>query len=225
MNCIKQLDLGRRGRQAFTVLELMVVVFIVVILATLILPMMSRPRSRSTSIMCVNNLKQVGLGFRMWAGDNSDINPMHYKTNDFDGAKYSNSKQMFIYFQVMSNELSTPKIVVCPGDEKRSAATNFTSDFNSTKVSYFVGLDADETLPQSVLAGDWNLTNSVASKNGVVNITTNGVSGWTKDIHQFSGNVALGDGSVQKVSTMGLKGLIKSTGMATNRLVFPGGVN
>src|SRR5689334_4107523 len=96
-------DFGMNGRLAFTVLELMVVVFIVAILAGLLLPQSHGCKQSATQINCVNNLKQVGLSFRMWAGDNGDVYPMLYKTNDFDGANYASSKSMYIYFQVMSN--------------------------------------------------------------------------------------------------------------------------
>src|SRR5436305_11279556 len=74
----------------------------------------------------------------------------------------------------MSNELSTPKVVVCPSDDGHSAHTNFnigtitTSPgtpsasqaanlFSNTKISWFVGVDASDNNPQMFLAGDRNI--------------------------------------------------------------------
>jgi hypothetical protein len=48
-------------------------------------------------------------------------------------------------FQVMSNELSTPILVLCPQDLNRNYATNFTDDFNNSRISYFVVVDANKT--------------------------------------------------------------------------------
>lgn len=70
---------------------------------------------------------------------------------------------MYMVLGVMSNQLSTPKIVVCPADE-RTYATNFAffnaipaGPFRNLTVSSFVGRDADETLPLMFLAGDRNI--------------------------------------------------------------------
>ena len=56
------------------------------------------------------------------------------------------------HFQVMSNELNTPKILVCPEDASKSAASNFAS-LGAGNVSYQVrsGTNIDETHPQEVL--------------------------------------------------------------------------
>ncbi|EEF59314.1 type II secretion system protein [Pedosphaera parvula] len=221
MILLKRFELRTKGRQAFTLLELMLVVFIVAVLTASILPMTARPRVRSSGIVCINNLKEVGLAFRTWSEDNGKVYPMHFRTNGFDGEALANSRGMCGYFQIMSNELKTPKVLVCPGDKKRRVAADFRTNFNSGTVSYFVALDSDETKPQTLLAGDRNLTNGLAAKNGVLEITTNSLPGWTMDIHQFSGNVVLADGSVQKVSVSGVKRLIFKTGLATNRIVFP----
>jgi len=60
-------------------------------------------------------------------------------------------------FQVMSNELSTPKILLCPEDTRRTYATNFSTGFSGANISYFLNPDAVETYPQMILDGDDNL--------------------------------------------------------------------
>lgn len=60
-------------------------------------------------------------------------------------------------FQVMSNELSTPKILHCPDDAHRTYATNFSTRFSAANISYFINADAAEAYPQMILDGDDNL--------------------------------------------------------------------
>jgi hypothetical protein len=144
----------------------------------------------------------------------------------------------------MSNELSTPKILVCPSDSGRNAATNFTSQFrtatgtpNTTAasfVSYFVGGDAIDTLPQTILTGDGNIgvlnggVQPVNSLTGAGNgngggsgtaksadfMVTATAAEWTSgQLHLNAGNIGLADGSVQQVSDGGLLSALQA---ATN---------
>jgi prepilin-type N-terminal cleavage/methylation domain-containing protein len=64
-----------RRRAAFTLLEILVVVVIISILAALLLPALSAARARSRQAGCANNLKQLALGFQMYAVDNESRLP------------------------------------------------------------------------------------------------------------------------------------------------------
>jgi prepilin-type N-terminal cleavage/methylation domain-containing protein len=208
------------SRQAFTLTEVLVTIVVLAVLAGFLLPALSKAKQRSSPINCTSNLKQISLAFRMWNDDN-DAYPMQYRTNNFDGPSYAMQQKMYVYFQAMSNELSTPKILVCPGDAKRSRGTNFTTDFDNSKVSYFVGLDATEANANMFLAGDRNISNGTPPHNGIFELTTNQPVTWTKNIHEGQGNILLTDGSVQGTTSQLLREALQKTGTQTTRLALP----
>ena len=165
-----------KQKKAFTLIELLVVIAIIAILAAMLLPALAAAKRKAQKISCTNNLKEVGLAFRVWSGDNGDKYPMSVSANNGGPNDLVAADQLipltiwavtqqkaFAYtvFQCMSNEISTPKIAFCPSDlgngRSSVAATNFIS-LNNGYISYFYGRDPNEAYPAMILTGDRNLT-------------------------------------------------------------------
>ena len=174
-------------------------------------------------ISCVNNLKQIGLSFREWAGDNDDKFPMHFAVTNKAMMQLIGSGRAYLLWQTMSNELSNPKLLVCPEDRHRTGAVSFTENFSDANISYFFSLDVnDDNDPQMFLAGDDNFAvNGKPVQPGILNLSTNTSIEWTSARHHHAGNILLADGSVQSASSSGLQQAFHQTGIATNRLVIP----
>ncbi len=208
-----------QGWAAFTLIELIVVITIVVVLGFILLPGMWKAKDRAMRIQCTSNLKQITLSFKVWALDNHDLFPAQALTNQSGMLEPEAATNVYVHFMVMSNELSTPKILVCPDDPRRLFATSFTS-LGSSNISYFVGLDAQNTAPLMFLAGDRNLTNGLPVTNHVLFLATNLPAGWTHEMHHLQGNIGLADGSVQQFSRWRLTEAITNAS-AGNRLLMP----
>jgi hypothetical protein len=107
----------------------------------MVLPALAKAKEKAQSISCVNNLKQADLAFHLWAADHNDQFPFHVNTArggtlelcERDGEGYDRNTAR--HFLVLSNELSTPKILVCPADKSKQVASSF-ADLDSWNVSY-----------------------------------------------------------------------------------------
>jgi prepilin-type N-terminal cleavage/methylation domain-containing protein len=264
----------KQQKKAFTLIELLVVIAIIAILAAMLLPALAAAKKKAQKINCVNNLKQVGLAFRIWSGDNGDKYPQSVATASGGASGYvytsttapANGHNPTWVFMVMSNELSTPKVCYCPSDSYHSTTpTNFNGSFAGLatpttapgamttlgQCSYFVNGNGSDVDPQMLISGDENIgqatTASAAASAMFGSVSTTGTPSnagagatalatayltgvawnggtwwsWTQnEMHQKSGNIVLGDGSVQSYSISGLHTALNNSTNSTSTQFF-----
>jgi type II secretory pathway pseudopilin PulG len=234
-----------QDRRALTLIELTMIVALLGVLGALLLPALARPRTRVPGLVCVNNLKNIGLAFRVFATDNNDQYPMQLSLTNFGSLELlGDAQKVWVPFSVLSNELSTPKILLCPADRfgRVEAAGFFTNGGASSgqaagipfasnrNLSYFLGVDATAKTGPMLLSGDRSLTNDFPSPfrfgEAMVgslgtNHTASRGAGWDKRVHRFRGNVCLGDGGVQQTSEVDLRTLLRNSGDTQNRIASP----
>lgn len=263
-------QLRKRKIGAFTLIELLVVIAIIAILASMLLPALARAKQKAQRIQCINNLKQVGTAYRIWSNDNGDKFPAQQTVALGGWQDYVTSEtgttlgsQTYYNYTLMQNEMGqSPKIVLCPSDD-RNANTNFfgpgaygispstigggvalqatSGTFDNMYLSYWVGVGANDTYPQALLGGDRNLgasgttgtsqdpnygfsspatsstgyeviivTNGLVTSGGTESSPSTGLVGWSAKLHSAgnlagAGNVLLGDGSAQQVTSGNLR--------------------
>ncbi|HEY3762120.1 MAG TPA: hypothetical protein VGN23_10275 [Verrucomicrobiae bacterium] len=198
---------------------LAVIVLVIVLLILVIMPMLAAHKAHSPRTACVNNLKEVYLGSLIWADDHNGKFPFEISVANGGTREFAEGGDVLKTFQVMSNELATPKILYCPSDADHIWAANFSSDFSAKNVSYFLGIDADTNSPQSLFAGDDNFQiNGVSVKPGLLKVPANAPIGWTVARHKYNGNIGFGDGSVQEATSPQLAANFTNT---ITRLAIP----
>lgn len=217
--------INRRRRDGFSLLEVIVVI-VTVLLVLAVLPYFFGRRAKPYSqFKCINNLKQVALASRMWSNDHVDRFPWEVSTNHGGSLEWAASPEVFRHFMVMSNEVATPKILLCPSDRERLRAGGFLPTLANSNVSYFIGLEADATQPLSILSGDRNVTGGVTN-GALLSFRSDDVPQWASSIHTNQGNLALVDGSVQRLTDQALARQFQSARAATGatttlRLAIP----
>lgn len=201
---------------AYTSRDVIIIIAGVVICVGILFMLSARHKHGSHRITCFNQLRSLGVGFRLYASDGDPYPP------------YNPTNEAWQYFQAVGKEIGSPKVLLCPEDSARTEpALDFEvtgsvysfahPKFQNKALSYFYATGMSETNPGMILAGDRNLSTNEQILSGVLVLQTNSRVQWTKDIHKDRGNVVLADGSAQQVNNRHLSFVTNRT----QHLVLP----
>jgi hypothetical protein len=168
--------------QAFTRVELLATLAAAGLLGAVAISVVADTRERSERLMCMNNLRQIGRGFHVWAAEHGGYNPWRVLASEggtqplpiaprtfevpgigtFPGAITHNAWFQFLW---VYEGLPGPHVLVCPSDSTKQRATNFSTapgglahpSMQNNAVSYVEGLDVFREMSDRVLSGDRNM--------------------------------------------------------------------
>ena len=183
---------------AFTRVELLVVLATVGFVSLLGLSVNADTRERSERMVCMNNLRQIGRALHTWAAEHGGENAWWVRPSEggyrqaaaaavpglhvpgvgtFPAAIMNNT---WFHFLWVHEELPSPNVLLCPNDTSKRRASGFSSapgglahlSMQNNAVSYLIGADAMREYPWAILSADRNLVSDLGGPTCSTGITT-----------------------------------------------------
>jgi prepilin-type N-terminal cleavage/methylation domain-containing protein/prepilin-type processing-associated H-X9-DG protein len=102
------------GKKIFTLIELLIVIAIIAILASMLLPALNKARGKAQASGCVSNLRQIGTGAEMYLSNSDEWYP----------ARATATNPLFM---LLTGKYITTKVLMCPGGGDQSPVANYYS--------------------------------------------------------------------------------------------------
>ncbi len=143
-------------RLGFTLIELLVVIAIIAILASILLPVLAKAKTRAQSTYCLNNLRQIVIAWKMYPDDNNGWFPPN-EDNQFGGwvrgeLDYSgstdNTNILYLLdprFAKLGPYTKSPGVYKCPADQSRTFGRRGDPRVRSISMSQAIGPDRNNT--------------------------------------------------------------------------------
>jgi prepilin-type N-terminal cleavage/methylation domain-containing protein/prepilin-type processing-associated H-X9-DG protein len=209
------------GRSGLNLVEVLVVIAVIGILAVVFIPRVGPSRKAKVPI-CMSNLKQIDIGFLLFANDSAGRFPMQISVTNGGSMEFVYSGHTFPHLEKLKKYRSEPRTFICPFETTRQVAASYEA-LNDLNLSYFVNADASTNDPShAILAGDRFLqVNRQSVAPGLLSVTTNLNLSWTPNFHASRGCFAFADGHVDYSQDHDLVSIIASQPLATNRFSIP----
>ena len=223
------------------------------LLMVVMLPALAATKARSQRVLCANNLSRIGVAHAMWGADNDNRRPMmvpYWEGGVQIGGNAGSpppgtpgwqwgalNSQAWFHYYWLSNELVSPKVLLCPSDSLRIPAKNWDSlsggflhsNFRNNSLSYVVAHSYSE-LDRALVSADRNLPSTLLNAGcvyglqGLREITAGGgIFGWVPYEsfgHSLEGNLLFKDGSVEQIDSVGLAAMFSRTNWTQGTVHF-----
>jgi prepilin-type processing-associated H-X9-DG protein len=212
---------------AFTRTDFLAALAGILLLGSIVLPILAAVNPVAEREQCRNNLRLIGQAFQGWGKDHGNRPPWRFTVKDGGTYDLPGNGNAWIHLAWLSNYIESPKILACPSDSVRVASDwsrNRQSGFlhpnyRGNAVSYFVGLDAQEKAPKSLLGGDSYLEVSAsrqrcdyANVDGAFSLKPGDKTvGWLDKLHGDPGNILFQDGHVAELTSERLRQALPKT--------------